>query len=369
MSEPRSDDSLRHMRRALALAARGRGRTRPNPMVGAVVVRGGRVVGEGWHRAAGREHAEVAALRTAGPRAAGATMYVTLEPCAHWGRTPPCVDAIIAAGVTRCVVAMRDPHAIVDGRGLRVLRRAGVQVEVGLLADEAHALLRGYVLAHTARRPHVTWKVAATLDGRIADARGRARWISGSAARERGHRMRAAMDAIVVGATTARRDDPRLTARGVRVGVQPLRVVCDTRLALPRTLRLYGRGLARGTVVACGAGAPAARRRALEARGVRVWALPLAAGRVAPLALARRLAAEGCHEVLLEGGAALGTAWMERGLVDEVALFLAPKLLGSEGLDWCGALGRRGLADAIAGRLVAHERVGDDVLITVGIGG
>jgi diaminohydroxyphosphoribosylaminopyrimidine deaminase / 5-amino-6-(5-phosphoribosylamino)uracil reductase len=368
MSRRTADDAVRHMRRALALAARGRGRTRPNPMVGAVVVRDGRVVGEGWHRAAGQEHAEVAALRAAGAKARGATVYVTLEPCAHWGRTPPCVDALIAAGVARCVVALRDPHSIVDGRGLRTLRRAGIEVEVGLLAGEARALLRGYLLAHTAARPHVTWKVAATLDGRIADARGRARWITGAAARARGHRLRAHVDAIVVGATTARRDDPRLTARGVKVGLQPLRVVCDTALRLPLDLKLFGRALAAGTVVACGPRAPLARRRALEARGVRVWPLPLAGGRVSPAALARKLAAAGCHEVLLEGGAALGTAWARAGLVDEVMLFLAPRLLGAEGLDWCGALGRRGLADAVAGRVTAHERVGDDVLITVGIG-
>jgi diaminohydroxyphosphoribosylaminopyrimidine deaminase / 5-amino-6-(5-phosphoribosylamino)uracil reductase len=364
-----SEDAVRHMRRALALAARGRGRTRPNPMVGAVLVRNGDVVGEGWHRAAGQDHAEVMALRQAGERARGATLYVTLEPCAHWGRTPPCVDAIVLAGVRRCVVALRDPHAIVDGRGLRRLRRAGIAVETGLLADEARTLLRGYMSAHRRGRPHVTWKVAATLDGRIADRRGRARWITGAAARARGHRMRAHMDAIVVGATTARRDDPRLDARGVGAAAQPLRVVCDTSLALPLSLRLFGRARAAGTAVACGPKAPPARRRALEARGVRVWALPLAGGRVSPRALAARLAAEGCHEVMLEGGAALGTSWMACGLVDEVALFLAPRLIGAEGLDWCGALGRRGLADAVAGRVLAHERVGDDVLVRVGIGG
>ncbi len=369
MPDRTAEDDVRHMRRALALAARGRGCTRPNPMVGAVVVRGGRVVGEGWHRAAGTDHAEIEALRAAGARARGATLYVTLEPCAHWGRTPPCVDAITAAGIARCVVALRDPHAIVDGRGLRMLRRAGVAVEVGLLGAQSRALLRGYVLAHTTGRPHVTWKVAATLDGRIADARGNARWISGPESRVRAHRMRARADAIVVGATTARRDDPRLTARGVRAALQPLRVVCDTRASLPLALRLFGRALAGGTVVACGPRASRARRRALEARGVRVWELPLAGGHVSPRALAKRLAEEGCHEVLLEGGAALGTAWMKHGRVDEVALFVAPRVLGAEGLDWCGALGRRGLADAVAGRLVAHERVGDDVLITIGIGG
>jgi diaminohydroxyphosphoribosylaminopyrimidine deaminase/5-amino-6-(5-phosphoribosylamino)uracil reductase len=290
-------------------------------------------------------------------------------PCAHGGPTPPCTDAILEAGIRRCVVAMRDPHRIVDGRGLRHLRRHGVKVAVGLLGAEARALLRGYRLAHTAGRPYVTWKVAATLDGRIADARGRSRWITGRSARARVHRMRAASDAVVIGAGTARADDPRLTARAGRRSLQPLRVVCDTRLELPARLRLFGPALGRGTVVACGAGAPEARRRALEARGVRVWTLPLEGGEVSPAAVARRLANEGCHEVLIEGGATLGTAWLRRGLVDEVALFLAPRVLGGEGLAWCGPLGRRGLPDAIAGRLTAHSRLGDDALVVVRIGG
>ena len=179
------------MRRALALAERGRGRTRPNPAVGAVVVRDGRVVGSGWHERAGAEHAEVMALREAGPRARGATLYCTLEPCAHHGRTPPCVDAIVGAGVRRCVVAQRDPHAIVDGRGLRRLRAAGVRVELGLLEAEAREALRGYRRAHLEGLPRVTWKLALTLDGKMADRAGRARWITGPEARADGHAWRA----------------------------------------------------------------------------------------------------------------------------------------------------------------------------------
>src|SRR5262249_55905777 len=227
------------MRRALSLAARGRGRTRPNPMVGAVIVRSGRVVGEGWHRRAGADHAEIVALRAAGPRAHGATIYVTLEPCAHVGRTPPCSEALIAAGIARCVVAVRDPHAIVNGRGLPALRRAGVAVGLGCGAREARALIAGYLLAHTVGRPRVTWKVAATADGAVADSRGRSRWITGAAARRAGHRLRAGSDAILIGAGTARADDPRLTARLPGVTLQPLRGVCDSRLRLPRTLRLF----------------------------------------------------------------------------------------------------------------------------------
>ena len=357
----RSEDE-RFMRRALRLAARGGVLTRPNPNVGAVVVKDGRAVGEGWHRALGRDHAEAEALARAGRRARGATLYVTLEPCAHEGRTPPCADAIIRAGIRRCVVATRDPHSIVDGRGLRALRRAGVRTEVGLLAAEARAQLGGYWLAHTRRRPRVTWKVAMTLDGRVADPRGRSRWITGKDARREAHHLRARSDAVVVGAGTARADDPRLTVRLPGAQRQPLRVVVDSRLELPLSLKLYGRSLARGTVVACGASAPAARERALEKRGVRVWRFP-GRGRVAPAALLAKLAREGVHEALLECGPALGTPWLRSGHVDRLALFVAPRLLGAEGLGWLGPLGRGRLERSLAGRFLEERRFGDDAFL------
>ncbi len=368
MSGKTSEADLGFMRRAIRLAERGRGRTHPNPIVGAVVVRDGRVVGEGWHARLGGPHAETVALDRAGARARGATLYVTLEPCAHVGRTPPCVDAILAAGVRRCVVGVRDPHAIVNGRGLRRLRQARVAVRVGVLADDVREQLGGYLRAHLAGRPRVTWKIAATLDGRVADARGRSRWITGPESRRRVHQMRAAADAIVIGAGTARADDPRLTVRDTGRGPSPLRVVCDTRLALPRSLRLFGPALAHGTVVACGSGAPRAKEQALRARGVRVWRLPRAGGGVSPAALARRLSEEGCHEVLLESGPALGTAWLKAGLVDRLALFTAPRVLGAEGLAWCGPLGRRSLDRALAGRVVAQRRCGEDLLAEIRIG-
>lgn len=354
------------MMRALKLALKGRGRTAPNPIVGAVLVRGGRVVGEGWHRVLGGPHAEVEALRAAGRKAKGATLYVTLEPCAHHGRTPPCTEALIDAGVRRCVVALRDPHAIVNGRGLRALRAAGVAVELGTGAREVRAELGGYLLVQAEGRPRVTWKVAATLDGRIADGAGRSRWITGEPARRRGHALRAACDAIVIGAGTARADDPRLTARHARGAHQPLRIVCDTGLRLPATLKLFAPALARGTVVACGPAASAARERALAVRGVTVWRLPLAGAHVSPRALARRLAAAGLHEVLVEGGAALGTSWMRAGLVSRIALFSAPVVLG-DGLSWCGPLGRT-LATAPRGTLSRVERLGDDVLSWMEVG-
>ncbi|MGH7742508.1 MAG: bifunctional diaminohydroxyphosphoribosylaminopyrimidine deaminase/5-amino-6-(5-phosphoribosylamino)uracil reductase RibD [Candidatus Eiseniibacteriota bacterium] len=352
------------MRRALRLAERGRGRTRPNPIVGAVIVRGDRVVGEGWHRAAGEPHAEVMALRRAGARARGATLYVTLEPCAHVGRTPPCVDAIVAAGIRRCVVAMRDPHRIVNGRGLRRLRAAGVSVVLGTCETEARAALAGYRSAHLEGRPRVCWKVAATLDGRVADAHGRSRWITGAEARRWTHRQRARADAVVIGAGTARADDPRLTVRLARRagGPQPLRVVCDTRLALPASLRLFG-ALASGTVVACARGASPARRRALIAGGVRVWELPRARGGISVRALAARLVREGCHDVLLECGPELGAAWLRAKLVDEIDLFMAPRVLGGAARSWPADFGVAGLSDARAGRWIEVRRLGDDALL------
>jgi diaminohydroxyphosphoribosylaminopyrimidine deaminase/5-amino-6-(5-phosphoribosylamino)uracil reductase len=240
-----------------------------------------------------------------------------------------------------------------------------VRVDVGVCAAEAREALGGYWHRHVLRRPRVTWKVAATLDGKIADARGRSRWITGPEARRRGHVLRAASEAVVVGAGTARRDDPRLTARGVGAKRQPMRVVCDTRLRLPLGLELFSPALANGTIVACGPAAPRARERALIARGVEVWRLPVTLGGVSPRALVRRLARRDCHEVLLEGGATLGTAWLRAGIVDRIALFSAPRVLGRGGLDWCGALGASRLDRARAGRIEACEDVGKDALILV----
>ncbi len=351
------------MREALRLAERGRGQTHPNPMVGAVLVQGGRVVGRGFHRAPGRPHAEVEALRQAGRRARGSTLYVTLEPCAHQGRTPPCAPALVEAGVRKVVAGIRDPHCIVNGRGLAKLRAAGLKVEVGLLSDEIRHALGGYMKAMTVGLPRVSWKLAVTLDGKVADARRHARWISSAESRRMVHRLRVRSDAVVVGSGTALADDPRLTARGLGRVRQPLRVLCDTGLRSPESLRLLKPPLARGTVVACGRSASIAREERLRQRGVRVWRLPERGGRVSATALLRRLAKEGHHEVLLEGGPELGSDWLRRGLVDRLLLFVSPRVLGAEGLAWCGPLGLRRLERAKSAGCVRATRVGRDTLL------
>jgi diaminohydroxyphosphoribosylaminopyrimidine deaminase/5-amino-6-(5-phosphoribosylamino)uracil reductase len=354
------EEHQRFMRRALQLAERGRGHVNPNPVVGAVVVRRGRVVGEGWHRALGEPHAEAMALAHAGARARGATMYVTLEPCAHSGRTPPCVDAMIASGIRHCIVGVRDPHRIVNGRGLRRLRAAGIRVEVGTLGDEVAQQLAGYLSTHARGRPRVTLKLAVSLDGRIAPAggfarHGAARWLTGPRARRAGHRLRSLADAVVVGSGTARADDPRLTARAVGASRQPLRVVCDTRLRLPHSLRLFRLG--RGTIVACCARkAPRVRQHQLERLGVTVWRLPATSRGVSPRVLLRRLARAGCHDVLLEGGATLAASWLRAGVVDRIALFTAPRVLGAGGLAWPGPT-----ASGWRGRVVTNARAGGDL--------
>jgi diaminohydroxyphosphoribosylaminopyrimidine deaminase/5-amino-6-(5-phosphoribosylamino)uracil reductase len=332
------------MHDALVLAEKGAGRTRPNPLVGAIVVRGGRVVGRGYHAKLGAPHAECAALTDAGKKAKGATLYVNLEPCAHDGRTPPCVPKILAAGVARVVVAHKDPDPRVSGRGLRWLKRAGVDVTTGVLEAPARALNAGYLSAHERGRPKIALKVASSLDGRVAPARGSARWITGEPARLAAHELRARHDTIVVGAGTVRGDDPELTVRGVRApGGAPLRVVVSSDLALPLRARLFAPRLARGTVVATLAPSelPVRARRAhelkaarLARRGVTIWFLPKGGGGVALDVLMARLAEEGRHDVLVEGGPTLAARLADEGLVDELWLFLAPRLLGAAARGW-----------------------------------
>ena len=353
------------MDRALRLAAEGFGRTSPNPMVGAVLIRNERVVGEGAHLRAGEPHAEAIALAAAGDAARGATCYVSLEPCAHDGRTPPCADALVRAGIARVVAACRDPNPRVDGRGLARLRAAGVDVTVGVREAEARALNRAFICAVTDGRPHVTLKAALTLDGKIAAADGSSRWITGEAARLEGHRLRFAADAVLVGIGTVLADDPRLTVRHPELPAkEPWRVVADSRLRIRADAEVLRSGDPRRAIVACVAPAPAGPAAAIRARGARVLELPGDDdGRVDLRALLEALRALDVIAVLAEGGGELGGALAEAHLVDRVAFFVAPRLLG--GRDAPGPVGGRGrsLKDALGLVNVETRRVGDDLLI------
>jgi diaminohydroxyphosphoribosylaminopyrimidine deaminase/5-amino-6-(5-phosphoribosylamino)uracil reductase len=333
------------MRRALRLAARGLGETNPNPVVGCVVVQRGRVVGEGWHRRAGGPHAEVLALDAAGPRARGAALYVTLEPCAHQGRTPPCAPRVAAAGLARVVVAIRDPHPLVRGRGLAVLRRAGVPLELGVLADDARRLNERFLLAAARGRPFVLLKAAMTLDGRIATAAGESRWITSPAQRRAARRLRRLHDAVLVGIGTVLADDPRLMPEPALR--RPFyRVVLDARLDLPLGSRLV-RSARRAPVLALCARGAARRGRALAARGVRLIECPTRRGRIAPQAALAALWERGVRSVMVEGGSEVLGSFLAARRFDQLALFRAPLLLGGRGgLPAFGGPDPRRLADA-----------------------
>lgn len=361
------------MRLALRLAARARGGTYPNPMVGAVVVRSGRVVGRGFHRRAGGPHAEVLALRRAGRRAAGATLYVSLEPCAHTGQTPPCTEAIRRAGIRRVVAAMTDPDPRNRGRGIRWLRARGIRAQAGLLERQARALARPFTVRVTRRRPFVTVKVAQSLDGKIATAAGESRWISGPRARSWAHRLRSEADAILVGVETILRDDPRLTvrtpgraARGRPNGAAPMRVILDSQLRTPPAARIFSSPAP--VVIAVGRGAPAGRERALRRAGAEVVRFPTARGRVSMKALLRWLAKREVTRLLIEGGGEVIASAFAAGAVDRVHWVIAPKVIGGRRAPTSvEGEGAPFLRQAVALGDLRVGRLGSDLLVTTDV--
>jgi diaminohydroxyphosphoribosylaminopyrimidine deaminase/5-amino-6-(5-phosphoribosylamino)uracil reductase len=356
-------DDAKWVRRALRLAARGRGRTSPNPMVGAVIVKRGAVVGEGYHQQVGGPHAEVWALQAAGRDARGATVYVTLEPCCHHGRTPPCTDALIASGVKRVVAAQLDPDARVSGAGVRQLEKAGVRVDVGVLEEQARRLNEGYLKRIATGLPFVSLKAAMSLDGKIATAGGESRWITGERARRVAHRMRAEHDAIMVGAETALADDPELTVRLAK-GRDPLRIVVDSRGRIPATARLLRTG-DRPPIIVVTEAAPAASRSRLASAGAQVWVSPSVEGRVDLGWLLRKLAENGVNSLLIEGGGTLAAGALAAGVVDRVYFFLAPLILGgSEARSPVEGDGVSRLAVAWRIQSMRVRRIGEDLLIT-----
>ncbi len=357
-----------YMRLALTLAEQGRGFTSPNPMVGAVVVRKGLVVGQGWHQRAGGPHAEVHALDDAGQRAEGATLFVTLEPCNHTGRTPPCTEKILAAGVRRVVVAMDDPNPHVIGGGNAELTARGVEVTRGVCEDAARRQNEVFIKHVTTGRPFVVVKCAATLDGRIATRTGDARWVTGSAARAMVHRLRHELDAILVGIGTVAADDPQLTTRlpkaaGVK-GKDPVRVILDTHLRIDPAARLLRLDSPAETLIICGGSVPSNRKYSIIRQGVQVVPAATINDRIDLNALMGHLSELGVTGVLVEGGANVISSAITSGIVDKALFFYAPKILGGDdGVPMCAGPGPERMKDCIALHDVTHHRIGDDILI------
>ena len=353
------------MRRARELAEHGRYTTAPNPLVGAVVVRDRTIVGEGWHARAGGDHAEVAALRSSGSGARGAELYVTLEPCNHHGKTPPCTDTILRAGIRRVVAGHLDPNPKMRGHSVELLREAGVEVEV---LDDALFEKQNEQFAHFMRtgRPFVHVKLAATLDGRIAASNGESKWITGEAARRRAHELRAEAGAVLVGVRTARADDPLLTPRNLpEEPPTVIRVVLDPRLDLPADGRLVRSAYADPVVIFVGEDADRGRVNELCELGVEVVPAPFAGGELDLIFVLEELGRRGVRGVLVEGGGETVGRFVGRGLADKLTLFYAPKLLGSEGVPLMGSLKNTRMDAATRFQLESVEKVGNDVAVTL----
>jgi diaminohydroxyphosphoribosylaminopyrimidine deaminase/5-amino-6-(5-phosphoribosylamino)uracil reductase len=354
----------RFMRRALDLARRGLGRTSPNPAVGSVVVRDGAIVGEGYHRSAGQPHAERIALANAGDAARGAEIFVTLEPCCHHGRTPPCTDAIIEADIARVVYAMEDPDPRCAGGGEAALQAAGIEVEGGLLREEARRLLAGYVRHRLTGRPLVTLKLAMSLDGRIATRTGDSQWISGEKSRAIVHRMRDRCDAVMVGVGTVLADDPALTTRDVPDGRDALRVIVDSTARTPVDAQVVREESNAGCLIACTHAAPPDRVSVLRDEGAEVLVLPTRGGHVDLAALMEALGERGVLNVLLEGGGSLAAGALEAGVVGRTMFFYAPLIIGGrEAVPGVGGEGAERVADAVRLTRMTTRQVGEDLLI------
>jgi diaminohydroxyphosphoribosylaminopyrimidine deaminase/5-amino-6-(5-phosphoribosylamino)uracil reductase len=356
-----------HLARAVELAQRGQGRVSPNPVVGAVVVRDGAVLGEGWHDELGGAHAEVNAIAAAGGDTAGATLYVSLEPCCHHGRTPPCTDAILEAGISRVVVASDDPTEKASGRGLGILRDEGIDVTVadGELAARARLLNQAFRKHARTGRPWILFKSAMTLDGKVATRTGDSKWISGEASRELAHRWRASVDAVVVGIGTALADDPQLTARVDGVVRQPRRIVFDSEARLPLDSKLVQAAREIPLTVVVSRAAPRAATDGLEMAGADVVVATGENEQARVRGALAQLGAEGITAILLEGGPHLAGAFLDAGEIDEVRLFLAPLLLGGRtARDPLEGQGAEQIADALRALTLDCDRVGDDILVS-----
>lgn len=353
-----------YMKMALALAEKGRGYTSPNPMVGAVIVKNGNIIGRGYHQAAGKPHAEVNAITDAKGETIGATIYVTLEPCNHYGRTPPCTRAIIGAKIKRVVVAMTDPNPGVAGGGCDFLRNNGVDVVTGVCEAEAQKLNAFFIKYVRTGMPYVILKCAATLDGKIATETGDSKWITGTAARRHAHRIRHAVDGILVGVDTIRADDPNLTTRLEDVnGKNPLRIVLDSRLTIPENARIIKENQAPATIIVSGPDAPGEKRKKLIERGASVMEMPLKDGRIDLPPLMEMLGKMSITSLLVEGGSRVSASMLSAGVVDRICFFYAPKILAGDGISICRGPGPEKMASAIQVKNIEINRFEDDILI------
>jgi diaminohydroxyphosphoribosylaminopyrimidine deaminase/5-amino-6-(5-phosphoribosylamino)uracil reductase len=350
------------MRRVLHLAEKGRGRTSPNPMVGAVLVKRGKVVGEGYHARAGEPHAEIVAIEKAGERAKGATLYLNLEPCTHYGKTPPCAPAVIEAGVRKVIVGIEDPNPLVKGRGLALLKQAGLDVKVGLLEKECHRLNEAFCKYIVQHEPFIILKMAATLDGKLATRSGESQWITGETSRRFVHRLRDQVDGVVVGIGTVLKDDPMLTAR-IRGGRDPYRIVFDSRLRIPENAKVVDLSPSKTIVATTGMGSRDKMER-LRKKGVRILISDSKSGKVDLKVSLLKLGEMGMMSLLLEGGSQLSGSFLDQRLIDKILLFLSPKLIGDpEAPGIFGGPGVAHLKEAIPLRDLKVRKIGDDILV------
>ncbi|MDH3974773.1 MAG: bifunctional diaminohydroxyphosphoribosylaminopyrimidine deaminase/5-amino-6-(5-phosphoribosylamino)uracil reductase RibD [Deltaproteobacteria bacterium] len=351
--------------RALRLARKGYGRTSPNPAVGAVLVKNGKIVGEGYHKKAGQAHAEVSAIRAAGKKAKGADLYINLEPCSHYGKTPPCAHTVVKAGIKRAFISMADPNPRVAGKGISILGDAGIEVKTGIREKEARKLNEAFIKHVTTGLPFVTLKAASTLDGRIATKTGESKWITGEGARRQVHKMRDCSDAIMVGIGTIRKDDPSLTTRlGERKGKDPVRVVVDENLIISPGAKVINRNSEAPLIIATTDRAPEKKVKELEHMGVRVFVFPDAAGIVPLKPLMKKLGQMDINSLMIEGGSEIHASALREGIVDKIALFYAPKIMGGvQSVSVVGGEGANLLAEAIEIEAMKTKKIGPDILI------
>jgi diaminohydroxyphosphoribosylaminopyrimidine deaminase / 5-amino-6-(5-phosphoribosylamino)uracil reductase len=355
-------DDEHWMRRVFRLAEKGRGRTSPNPMVGAILVKDGKMAGEGYHAKAGEAHAEVIALQQAREEARGAVLYLNLEPCMHYGKTPPCAPQVIESGVKRVVIGMEDPNPLIKGKGIEMLRRAGLDVEVGILEKECQRLNEAFCKYILKKEPFVILKVAATLDGKLATRNGDSKWISGEASRRFVHKLRDQVDGVLVGIGTILKDDPQLTAR-IKGGKNPYRIVLDSRLKIPEEAKVIGTSPSKA-IIATTEFAPKDKIEKLEKRGVRVLILDSQEGKINLKSCLFKLGEIGMTSLLVEGGSQINGSFLDEGLIDKLLLFLSPKLIGDhQALGIFGGRGVSSLEEAVALKEMKTRRVGEDILL------